>query len=51
LNHVNGILVSAHLHATQQALTTMFAAAGIPGVHGADGNAVSLRKGRQIAGV
>jgi hypothetical protein len=34
---------------TQQALTTLFGAAGIPGAYGADGNAVSLHEGRQLA--
>jgi hypothetical protein len=40
---------SRAVHVAPQALATMFAAAGIPGVYGADGNAVSLREGRQIA--
>jgi flagella synthesis protein FlgN len=49
LNHANGTLIAARLHATQQALTIMFSAAGISGAYGADGNAVSLREARQLA--
>jgi flagella synthesis protein FlgN len=49
LNQANGTLITARLRVTQQALTTLFGAAGIPGAYGADGNAVSLREGRQLA--
>ena len=49
VNRANGTLIAARLRATQQALTTMFGAAGIPGAYGADGNAVSLREARQLA--
>ena len=42
-------LIASRLTVTQQALTTLFGAAGIPGAYGADGNAVSLREGRQLA--
>jgi flagellar biosynthesis/type III secretory pathway chaperone len=49
VNRANGALIAARLRVTQQALTTMFGAAGIPGAYGADGSAVSLREGRQLA--
>jgi len=49
LNRANGALIASRLTVTQQALTTLFAAAGIPGAYGADGNAVSLHEGRQLA--
>jgi len=42
-------LIAARLRVTQQAIATIFGAAGIPGAYGADGNAVSLREGRQLA--
>jgi flagella synthesis protein FlgN len=49
INRTNGSLIASRLTVTQQTLTTLFAAAGIPGAYGADGNAVSLREGRQLA--
>ena len=49
VNRANGNLIAARLRATQQALTTMFGAAGIPGAYDADGSAVSLREARQLA--
>ena len=49
VNRANGSLIAARLTVTQQALTTLFGAAGIPGAYGADGNAVSLHEGRQLA--
>ena len=49
VNRANGALIASRLTVTQQALTTLFGAAGIPGAYGADGNAVSLREGRQLA--
>ena len=49
VNRANGSLIASRLTVTQQALTTLFGAAGIPGAYGADGNAVSLHEGRQLA--
>jgi len=49
VNRVNGTLIATRLRATQQALNTIFGAAGILGAYGADGNAVSLREARQLA--
>jgi len=49
VNRANGMFIATRLNATQQALTTMFGAAGIPGAYGADGNAVSLREARRLA--
>ena len=49
VNRANGALIAARLRATQQALNTIFAAAGIPGAYAADGSAVSLREGRRLA--
>ena len=49
VNRANGALIASRLTVTQQALTTLFGAAGIPGAYGADGNAVSLHEGRRLA--
>lgn len=49
VNRANGALIAARLRATQQALTTIFGAAGIPGAYAADGSAVSLHEGRRLA--
>ena len=49
VNRANGALITTRLCATQQAINTIFAAAGIPGAYSADGSAVSLREGRRLA--